>query len=69
MVMGVFWGIEVIWENFLGKYVADTGMRIVILLGYIVIFAGIAIEIIVGNVFYKRKLSDYAFKGVLNVSK
>ena len=49
--------------------VFKLGLPVVALLGYIAIFAGGAIEILIGELLYKKPLSEFAFRGFFRDAK
>lgn len=53
----------------LSNVVAALGLPVVALLGYIAIFAGGALEIFIGELLYKKPLSEFAFRGFFRDAK
>ena len=49
--------------------IAALGLPVVALLGYIAIFAGGAFEILIGELLYKKPLSEFAFRGFFRDAK
>ena len=49
--------------------VFKLGLPVVALLGYIAIFAGGALEILIGELLYKKPLSEFAFRGFFRDAK
>ena len=49
--------------------VFKLGLPVVALLGYIVIFVGGALEILIGELLYKKPLSEFAFRGFFREAK
>lgn len=49
--------------------VAALGLPVVALLGYIAIFAGAALELFIGELLYKKPLSEFAFRGFFRDAK
>ena len=49
--------------------VFKLGLPVVALLGYIPIFAGGALEILIGELLYKKPLSEFAFRGFFRDAK
>lgn len=49
--------------------VFKLGLPVVALLGYIAIFAGGAFEILIGELLYKKPLSEFAFRGFFRDAK
>ena len=49
--------------------VFKLGLPVVALLGYIVIFVGGALEILIGELLYKKPLSEFAFRGFFRDAK
>lgn len=49
--------------------VFKLGLPVVALLGYIAIFAGGELEILIGELLYKKPLSEFAFRGFFRDAK
>lgn len=49
--------------------IAALGLPVIALFGYIAIFAGGALEILIGELLYKKPLSEFAFRGFFRDAK
>ena len=69
LFMGVFTAFSGAAFVPVSNAVFKLGLPVVALLGYIAIFAGGALEILIGELLYKKPLSEFAFRGFFRDAK
>ena len=69
LFMGVFTVLSGVAFVPVSNAVFKLGLPVVALLGYIAIFAGGAFEILIGELLYKKPLSEFAFRGFFRDAK
>ena len=69
LFMGVFTVLSGVAFVPVSNVVFKLGLPVVALLGYIAIFAGGAFEILIGELLYKKPLSEFAFRGFFRDAK
>lgn len=69
LFMGVFTVLSGVAFVPVSNAVFKLGLPVVALLGYIAIFAGGALEILIGELLYKKPLSEFAFRGFFRDAK
>ena len=69
MYIALCCAFNLLWMNGLSDKILRLGFVKISLLGYIVIFRGAGLEIFLGNLLYKKPLSEFAFRGIFRDAK
>lgn len=67
--MAVFYGTQTGYYKGFDEIVYSWGLAAVAILGYVIIIAGAAFEVFMGNLLYKKPLSEFAFRGFFRDAK
>lgn len=69
LMMGTTFGLNEVCTRGGYEFICNMGFGTFIIIGYIAILAGGAIEYLIGKLLYRKQLSEFAFRGIFRDAK
>ena len=69
LFIGVDTGAVILWNNGIGAWLCQIGLGWLAVLGYAVVLLGGGLEYLIGDILYRKPLSEFAFRGIFKDAK